>query len=89
MFTKIHAKAGIKKFGMKAVAAMVKGYRQIDKGPMERKLVVTPINPDTLSYKEKMEALEVVNLIKENRNGIIKGRKCGDVSIQKSYLKEG
>ena len=35
MFTQISAKAGIKKFREKAVAAMVKEYRHIDKGPME------------------------------------------------------
>ena len=43
---------------------------------MVGKPVVTHINPDTLSYKEKKKALESVNLIKENRNWIINGRTC-------------
>ena len=76
----MYAKAGIKKFVEKEVADMVKEYRQIEKGPMEGKTVVTPIDHYTLSYKEKRKALESVNLIKENSNRIIKGRTCADVS---------
>ena len=34
MFSKMSAKAGIKKFGEKTVAAMAKKYRQIYKGTM-------------------------------------------------------
>ena len=49
IFTQISEKAGIKKFGEKAVVATVKEYRQIDKWPMDGKPVVTPINPDKLS----------------------------------------
>ena len=55
---------------------------------MEGKPVVTPSDPDILSYEYKRKALEVVNLIKENRNGKIKGRTCADGIRQKSYLKE-
>ena len=45
---------------------MVKEYNQIDKGPTEYKPVVTPIDPDMLSYKYNRIELETVNLIKEN-----------------------
>ena len=65
------------------MTAMVKDYIQIDKGPMEEKPVVTPIYPETLSYKGKRKALEAVNLIKKNRNGIIKGSTCADGSKKK------
>ena len=41
---------------------------------MEGKPVITPIDQDMLSYKDKSKALEAVNLIIENRNGKIKGR---------------
>ena len=51
MFTQMSEKAGIKKSGEKPVTDMVKKYRQIDKGPMEGTPIVTPIDPDTLSYK--------------------------------------
>ena len=53
MFTQMSAKEGIKKFGEKVVAAMVKEYRQIDKGTMEGNPVVTPIDTDKLSYYDK------------------------------------
>ena len=72
MFTKISAKSGINKFGDKAVAAMVKYYRQIYKVTMEGKTVFTPIDTDTLSYEENRKSLESVNFIKEERKGIIK-----------------
>ena len=89
MFTQMSAKAGIKKFGQKAVADMVKQYEHRGKETMEGKPVVTPIDPDTLSYEDNMKSLEAVNLIKQKRNGIIQGRKCADGSKQKRYLKEG
>ena len=88
IFTKMSAKSGINKFGEKEVEAMVKNYIQIDKGPMEGRPFVTPIDTDTLSYKDKRKVLEVVNIIKEKRNGTIKGSKCADGSKQKRYLKE-
>ena len=56
---------------------------------MEGNIVFTPIDPDTLSYKDRRKALDSVNLIKENINGKIKGRTCADGSKQKRYLKEG
>ena len=68
---------------------MVKYYRQIDKGTTERNTVITPIEPEMLSYEDKMKALEAVNLIKDKRNGKIKGRTCADGSKQKNCLKEG
>ena len=43
---------------------MVKEYIQMYKGPMEGGPVVTPIYLDTLSFKDKIKALEAVNLIK-------------------------
>ena len=53
MLTRISEKSGIKIFGEKAVAAMVKEYRYIDKGPMEGNQIFTPIDTETLSYDEK------------------------------------
>ena len=54
---------------------------------MEGNPVVTLIDPDTLSYKDKRNALDAVNLINDNRKYIIKRRTCADGSKQKSYLK--
>ena len=36
---------------------MVKEYRKIDKGAMEGKPVVTPIDPYKLFYKDKKKAI--------------------------------
>ena len=88
MFTQMSANDVIKKFGEKAVEAMVKEYRKIDKGPMEGKPFVTTIYPDKLYLEDKRKALEAVNLIKEKRHLEIKGRTCAD-GRKKKYLKEG
>ena len=53
MFTQISANAGVKKFGEKAVAAMVKECRQIYKGKMEEKPVVNTIDPDTVYFYDQ------------------------------------
>ena len=52
------------KNGEQAVADMVKLFRQTDKETMGGKLVVTPIFPDILSFKDKSKALEAVHLIR-------------------------
>ena len=57
VFKQIYAEEGINKFGEKEVAAIVKEYRQIYKGPMEGNTVVTPIDTDTLSYEYRRKAL--------------------------------
>ena len=56
-FTQMSENASFKKFGEEAMLAMVKEYRQIDKGPTEGKPVITPIDHGTLSYKYKRKAL--------------------------------
>ena len=56
---------------------------------MPNKPVVVPINPDGLTEDEKTQALEAVNLIKQKRNGKIKGRTCANGSKQRKYVKEG
>ena len=56
---------------------------------MSGKPVVIPLNPDELTDSERRQALESVKLIKEKRNGIIKGITCANGSKKKRYLKEG
>jgi hypothetical protein len=51
--------------------------------------VFTLIKAVELSNQEKQEALRAINLIKEKRTGILKGRTCADGSTQHSlYAKE-
>ena len=89
MFVQMSAKKGIKQFGERAVAAMIKEYRQIDNGPMPGKPVVEAVDVRTLSMEQRRSALEAVNLIQEKRSGLIKGRTCANGSKQKLYIKDG
>jgi hypothetical protein len=77
------AKAGIKKFGDKVVAAMLSEYKQPGKS------VFGSIDPSNITTEECKRALEAVNLIKKKRCGKIKGRTCANGSKQKRYLKHG
>jgi hypothetical protein len=88
-FSQMTAKAGIKKFGDKAVAAMLQEFKQLNEGAVPGKPVFGTVNPSTLSWEEKKRALEAVNLIKKKRCGKIKGRTCANGSKQKKYLKHG
>ena len=83
------ANEGFKRFGERAVAAMIKELKQLNDGAMPGKPAVGPIDPDTLTSDEKMKALEAVNLIKEKRNGNIKGRTCANGKKQRRYVAEG
>jgi hypothetical protein len=88
MFTQMNTKEGIKRFGERAIAAMYKEYKQIDEGPIPGKPVFGVFNSTKLSWEEKKQALEAVNLIKEKRCGKIKGCTCTNGSKQRQYLKE-
>ena len=75
-YSQMSAKAGIKMFGERAIAAMFKEFEHLNKGavPGKKKPVVGPQDASPLTNEEKRRALEAVNLIKEKRSGIIKGR---------------
>ena len=67
MFTQMAAKEGIKQFGEKAIAAMVKELKQLNNGAMKGKPVVVPIDPSKLTKFEKSAALDAVKLIKKEK----------------------
>ena len=87
LFTQMSATKGIKKHGERAIAVLLKEFIQLDKGPMEGKNVVVPIDYNKLSDEDKRKALEAVNLIKEKRDGDLKGRSCANGSKQRKFLK--
>ena len=68
------------------MTSVMKEFRKIDKGSMSGKPVVTPINPDTLSFDDKSKVLEAVNVIKEKICVKIKGRTCAYGSKKKQYI---
>jgi len=51
------AKAGIKTFGQRAVAARFKEFQQLDQGAVPGKSVVGPVDPDKITPQEKMQAI--------------------------------
>ena len=65
---------GIKKFGERAVAALIKEFSQLNNGAVPGKPVIEPIDASTLTAEEKAMALEAVNVIDEKQCGRIKGR---------------
>ena len=87
LLTQMSATEGIKKHGEKAIAVLVKEFKQLDTGPMEGKKVVEPVTYNSLTPKEKKEALEAINLIKEKRDGSLKGRSCANGAKQRRFLK--
>ena len=89
MFTQMSAHKGIKLFGKRAIAAMMKELKQLNDGVIPGNPVIEPIPFHELTNKDKREALEAVNIIAEKRTGKIKGRVCANGSRQRKYLKDG
>jgi hypothetical protein len=84
MMTQMTATAGIKKHGQRAVDALLKEFCQLDD-----KSVFAAVDANSLSPAQKAAALRAINLIKEKRDGELKGRSCADGSAQRAlYTKE-
>ena len=76
----------IKRYGDRAVAALIKECVQLDKGAFPGKPVVEPVFADDLTPDERARAMSAVAIIKEKRCGKVKGRICADGSKEKRYL---
>ena len=84
MFTQMTADAGIKKHGQVAVDALIKEFAQL-----HEKKVFEGLHPERLTTEEKKNSLPSINLIKEKRDGKIKGRSVADGRKQhKIFSKE-
>ena len=81
------ATQGIKKNGEKAIAAIFKELKQLNDRAMPGKPVVEPIPFVDLTQKDKSDALEAVNLIKEKRCGKLNGCTCANGLQQRRYVK--
>ena len=79
---------GFKVFGEEAVAAMLKEFAQLHKGVVAGKPVVAPIKRRDITPEQMKRVMEIVNLIKKKRNGVMKGRCCLNGSKQKKFLNE-
>ena len=71
--TQMFATQGIKKHREKAMATILKELKQLNDGIIPNKTIIEPISFSNLMQKDKDEALEAVNLIKEKRSGKLKG----------------
>ena len=81
MLTQMTANKGIRNFGERAVAAILKECGQLNKLS-----VFGSLDPDSLSHEEKRKALRAIILIKQKRCGKIKARTCADGRPQRSYV---
>ena len=68
------ASKGMKLFGERAIAAIIKECEQLDKGAFPDKPVVEPMHEHELTNEEKKAAMNAVSLIKEKRCGKLKAR---------------
>ena len=66
---------------------MVKELKQLDNGSMKGKHVVVPTDPSKLTKSERWASVDAVNLIKQKRNGDIKGKTCANDKKQRIYVK--
>jgi hypothetical protein len=76
--TQMTAKAGIRKFGEAALAALIQEF-----GQLEDQNVYEPVHAHTLTRAQRRGALRAINLITEKRDGRIKGRTVADGSTQR------
>ena len=83
------AHKGIKLFGKRAIATMMKELKQLNDGVIPGNPVIEPIPFEELSNQDKNEAMGAVNIIAEKLTGKIKGRMCANGSRQRKYLKDG
>eukprot|EP00980_Cylindrotheca_fusiformis_P005400 scaffold1154_cov200-Cylindrotheca_fusiformis.AAC.5 len=80
LLAQMSAKKGIKEFGERAVEAIIKEFDQLDK-----KKAFKPRKFQSLSVKERRDALRSITLVSEKRSGRIKGRTVADGRPQQKY----
>ena len=73
------AKAAIKKHRRAAEEALMREFEQLEKLDM-----YTAVNPAKLTREEKLAALRALKLVKEKRDGVLKGRTVADGRAQRS-----
>ena len=78
--TQLTLKEGLKRFGEKGEAAVTKEIKQL-----HDRDVFTPVHRNTLTDKQKREALKLLMCLKEKRNKDVKGRGCADGRKQRNH----
>ena len=80
MLTQMTAKKGIRLFGEDAVTAIIKEFQQIDS-----KDVIIPRRFEDLTENDLKHTLRTITLVKEKRDGTVKGRMVADGRPQKHW----
>ncbi len=81
VFNQMSAKAGVKRYGARAVEAIVKECKQLNE-----KDAFKPRNMKDLTSTERKQALRSITLVKEKRCGKIKGCTVADGRSQCDYI---
>ena len=80
-YAQVSVNEGIRRHGDKAVAAVLAEFSQLnDKG------VFRPRKINELNTRQRSEALNLITMVKEKRDGKIKGRACADGRKQRRYI---
>ena len=83
VMTQMHANAGIRKHGKKAIDALFQEFAQLDD-----QTVFKGVHASSLTKTQRKAALRAINLIKEKRCGKIKGRTCADGRSQRELYEK-
>ena len=80
MMTQLNVKEGIRQFGERGNAALLKELNQLHK-----RQALMPKKKEYMSYEERKKALRYLMFIKEKRDGTIKARGCEDGRSHREY----
>ena len=80
-YAQVSIKEGIRRHGDKAVEVVLKEFTQLND-----KQVFAPLDTKELSPKQRSQALDLITMVKEKRDGKIKGRACADGRKQRRYI---
>ena len=65
IFTQVSGKEGIKRWGEKAIAAIIKELKQLQDGAMSGRPIIEPVDPSILTFEDKTKhTLEAVTVLK-------------------------
>ena len=81
IMTQMSGKAGINKHGQSAIDALFKEYAQLNDQSVFKGLVA-----QSLTKEQKRQALRIIEIIKEKRDGMLKGRACADGRPQRKFV---
>ena len=80
-YAQVSVKEGVRRHGQKALDAVMTEFAQLN-----NKDTFTPMSKNDLTVGIKKNALNLITLIKQKRNGKIKGRACADGRKQRRYI---